>query len=128
VAVKVSDGSAAGSGKGRAAPQKPASFTFLGQSYPVASWPQLLATLCQVMAERHPDDFAARALTVRGPRRRHIAAAPDGMINPVPIGVADLWLEGNQSSRTAQRVAQLILETFGYAHNDLSVMIQQEHA
>jgi hypothetical protein len=112
---------------GRAAPQKPASFTFLGQSYPVASWPQLLATLCQLMVERHPDNFVARALTVRGPRRQHIAATPDGMINPVPIGVAGLWLEGNQSSRTAQRVAGLILEAFGYAGDDFELVIQQQH-
>ena len=80
------------------------------------------------MAERHPENFVEQALTVRGPRRQHIAAASDDMISPVPIGVGGLWLEGNQSSRTAQRVAQLILKAFGYAHDDLSVMIQQEHA
>jgi hypothetical protein len=76
------------------------------------------------MAERHPDDFVAQALTVRGPQRRHIAAAPDGMVSPVPIGVAGLWLEGNQSSRTAQRVAGLILESFGYAGDNLHVMLE----
>lgn len=124
-AVQVSDDSAAGSGKGRAALRKPASFTFMGQSYPVASWPQLLVRLCQIMAELHPDDFTARALTVRGPRRQHIAAAPDGMINPVPVGVADLWLEGNQSSTSAQRVAELILEAFGYSSVDFTVSITQ---
>jgi restriction system protein len=126
VAVKVSDGSAAGSGKGRAAPQKPASLTFLGQSYPVVSWPQLLVTLCQVMAERHPDDFAERALTVRGPRRQHITADADGMISPVPIGVAGLWLEANQSSTSAQHVAELILKTFGHGDEDLQIVIQQQ--
>jgi restriction system protein len=112
----------AGHSKPRAAAKKPASFTFLGQSYPVASWPQLLVTLCQVMAERHPDDFAARVLTVRGPRRQHIASAPDGMINPVPLGVADLWLEANQSATSAQRVAEMILEAFGYESDDLRIV------
>jgi restriction system protein len=126
-AVEVSDGSAAGSGKGRAAAKKPAGFTFLGQSYPVVSWPQLLVTLCQIMAERHPDDFVERALTVRGPRRQHIAAAPDGMINPAPLGVGGLWLEANQSSTSAQRVAELILEAFGYAGDDFELVIQRQH-
>jgi hypothetical protein len=89
----------------------------------VASWPQLLVRLCQIMAERHPDDFADRALAVRGPRRHHIAAAPDGMINPVPIGVGDLWLEANQSSTSAQRVAELLLQAFGYSSVDFRISI-----
>ncbi len=96
-----------GQSKPRAAATKPANFTFRGQSYKVASWPQLLVTLCQIMAERHPENFADWALMVRGPRRQHIAAAPDDMISPVPIGAGGLWLEGNQSSRTAQRMVQL---------------------
>jgi hypothetical protein len=75
------------------------------------------------MAERHPDDFVARALMVRGPRRQHIAAAPDGMISPVSVGVADLWLEANQSSTSARRVAELILEAFGYSSADFKVSI-----
>ncbi len=123
--VDLPDADDAGTDRSRATPQKPVSFTFLGQSYLVASWPQLLVRLCQIMAERHPDDFVARALTVRGPRRSHIASTPDGMINPAPIGVADLWLEANQSSRTAQRVAQLILEAFGYANDDFDPVVQQ---
>lgn len=122
-AAELPEVSDAGSGKGRAAPQKPAGFTFAGQSYPATSWPQLLVTLCQIMAERHPDDFVERALTVRGPRRQHIAAAPDGMINPAPLGVGDLWLEANQSSTSAQRVAELILEAFGYSSADMKVSI-----
>lgn len=82
------------------------------------------ATLCEIMAERHPDDFAAHALTVRGPRRRHIAADADGMINPVPIGATGLWQEANQSATSAQRVAELILEVFGYSGGDFYVAIQ----
>ena len=111
-------------GTSRAVQQKPASFTFLGQSYPVVSWRALLVTLCEIMAERHPDDFAARALTVRGPRRQHIAAAPDRMINPVPIGMSDLWLEANQSATSAQRVAELILGAFGYTTGDFQFVSQ----
>jgi restriction system protein len=114
----------AGHSKPRAAATKPASFTLQGQSYPVVSWRALLVTLCEIMAERHPDDFTARALAVRGPRRQHIAAAPDGMINPVPIGVSDLWLEANQSATSAQRVAELILEAFGYTTGDFHVASQ----
>ena len=114
-----------GHGTSRAVQKKPASFTFLGQSYPVVSWRALLVTLCEIMAERSPDDFAARALTVRGPRRSHIVAAPDGMINPIPIGSTGLWLEANQSSRTAQRVAELILKAFDYTNNDLHINVKQ---
>lgn len=120
--MELPEASDAGSGKPKATAKKPASFTLLDQSYPVSSWRELLVTLCQVMAERHPDDFVDRALMVRGPRRQHIAAAPDGMINPVPLGVADLWLEANQSAISAQRVAEMILEAFGYESDDLRIV------
>lgn len=122
--VELPEASDAGSGKPKAAAKKPTGFTLLGQSYPVSSWRELLVTLCQLMVERHPDDFAARVLTVRGPRRQHIAAAPDGMINPVPLGVAGLWLEANQSATSAQRVAELILGAFGYSGGDFYVALQ----
>lgn len=120
-ATDLPDDAGTGSGKGRMASQRPASFTFLRKPYPIASWRELLVTLCQVMAERHPDDFVNRALTVRGPRRQHIAAAPDGMISPIPINGGDLWLEANQSSTSALRVAELILEAFGYSSADFLV-------
>jgi restriction system protein len=120
-----SDAPDAGGGKSRLAARKLASFTLLGQYHPVASWPQLLVTLCQVMAEQHPDDFVAKALAVRGPRRQHIAAAPDGMIAPVPLGVANLWLEANQSATSAQRVAELILGAFRYSAGDFHVVVRQ---
>jgi restriction system protein len=125
-AVDLPDDAGAGSGKGRTAPQKPSGFTFLGQPYPIASWRELLVTLCQLMADRHPDDFAARALTVRGPRRQHIAAAPDGMINPVAVGATGLWLEANQSSRTARRVVELIMQAFDYAQDSCVIAAEAE--
>jgi hypothetical protein len=46
------------------------------------------------------------------------------MINPVPIGATGLWLEANQSSRTAQRVVELILVAFGYSSGDFHIAIQ----
>jgi restriction system protein len=121
--VELPEASDAGSGKPKAAAKKPTGLTFLGQSYPVSSWRDLLVTLCQIMAERQPDDFVERALTVRGPRRQHIAATPDGMINPAPLGVGDLWLEANQSSTSAQRVAELLLQAFGYSSVDFRISI-----
>ncbi len=124
VSVELPEASDAGSGKPKAAAKKPTGFTLLGQSYPASSWRDLLVTLCQIMAERHPHDFVERALTVRGPRRQHIAAASDRMINPVPIGVDDLWLEANQSATSAQRVAEMILQAFGYSGGDFHVAIQ----
>jgi restriction system protein len=123
VSVELPEASDARSSRPTAAAKKPSGFTFLGQSYPASSWRDLLVTLCQLMAERHPDHFVAAALTVRGPRRQHIAATPDGMINPVPIGAGDLWLEANQSSTSAQRVAELLLQAFGYSSADSRISI-----
>ena len=52
-----------------------------------------------------------------------IAVTPDGMINPVPLGVADLWLEANQSATSAQRVAVLILDAFDHPSESCQVVM-----
>lgn len=99
-----------------AAVTKPTSFLLFGETYPFGTWRGMLLRVCEVLALRQ-DRFAEVAVTIRGRSRQHIALAPDGMIDPLLIEGTDLWLEANQSSRTSQRVVQMLLAAFGYSEN-----------
>ena len=102
----------------KTASQKPTGFTLFGAAYPADSWRGVLLGVCEVLVQRHPDDFAQRAVTVRGRTRQHIAPTPEGMINPAPILGTDLWLEANQSSRSALRVVEMLLDAFGHSPDE----------
>ena len=109
--------------KSKKAPgEKPPEFMLFGESHTAGTWRGLLMTVCEVVAQRHPDDFSAKAVTVKGRTRQQIAESPDGMINPLPIGNTGLWLEANQSRRSALRVVELVLTAFGYPPNELRLL------
>ena len=92
---------------------KPAGFTIFGQDYPVVSWKGLLTKLCAVLAARHPDDFAARATTIKGRKRHYFAPSPDMMINPAPIDGLDLYVETNLSAKDTIKLCHRLLEILG---------------
>jgi restriction system protein len=90
---------------------KPASFRLFDKVYPLATWRGLLLQVCSDLAQRR-DDFAEVAVTVHGRSRQYIAPAPTGMIDPLPIPGTGLWLEANQSRRSALQVVALLLQAF----------------
>ncbi len=100
---------------------KPTSFILLGQSYAVSSWKELLLMACAVLAERHGDDFAPKAFTIKGRKRQYIAPTPDGMINPARIPETDLWVEANQSAKSAVQLVEKLLAAFDYDATEPSV-------
>lgn len=104
---------------GKKAGQKPTGFVLFGETYEVDTWRGLLLKVCEVLAQLHPDNFAEVAVTVKGRTRQHIAPSPNGMINPMAIAGTDLWLEANQSKRSALRVVELALEAFGHEPSEL---------
>ena len=77
----------------------------------------MMLTACEVLASRHAD-FAEIAVSLRGRSRQHIAASRDGMINPLPIAGVALWIEANQSGRSAVKIVERLLSAFGYSNSD----------
>lgn len=99
---------------------RPARFVLLGETYPLETWRGMMLTACAVLAGRHAD-FAEVAVSIRGRSRQHIAASPDGMIDPLPIAGVALWVEANQSGRSAVRIVERLLSAFGYSKDDFRV-------
>ncbi len=82
----------------------------------------MMLMACAVLAGRHAD-FAEIAVSIRGRSRQHIAASPDGMIDPLPIAGAELWTEANQSGRSAVRIVEKLLSAFGYSEDEFRIEI-----
>ena len=69
--------------------------------------------LCAVLAARHPEDFAARATTIKGRKRHYFAPSPDRMINPAPIEGAELYVETNLSAKDTIKLCHRLLDALG---------------
>ena len=107
---------------GRAASIRPESVTLFGTVYPVRSWKGVLLTVCEALASRHPDTFAAVATSVRGRKRQYVATSGEGMISPATIGNAGLWIETNLSAASILKIVRVLLEAFGYSADDALVL------
>jgi len=101
---------------------EPTGFTLLGQHYAGAStWRAVLLGVCAALAAEHGPAFAEAAFTVRGRSRQYVAATPDGMIAPAQIPGTGLWVEANQSARSAQQVIAKLLAALGHEGGDFGV-------
>jgi len=78
--------SAGGGGSRR----RPASFTFLSETHPVSSWPDLLVQVCLLMRQRHPEDFE-KVLEVRGRERPYFSRSAEDLHVPKPVGDSGIY-------------------------------------
>lgn len=105
--------------------RKPEAITLLGDHYPVQNWKGLLMAVCTVLAERHPEQFAASGQTLRGRKRRYISTAQENMFSPVLIPGTALFVETNLSSGNILQLAHGLLEGLGYPTDLLVVQMRQ---
>lgn len=119
-----SDATAANTASPAAATQtagKPTGFVLFGQHHAADTWRGVLVGVCEVLVQRHGAAFGPAAATVKGRTRQTIVVSPDGMITPAPIPGTDLWVEANQSARSAVQVVGKLLAALGHQAGDFSV-------
>ena len=73
----------AGGGSSR---RRSASFTFLSETQPVSSWPDLLVRVCLLMRQRHPEDFE-KVLEIRGRERPYFSRSAEDLYVPNWLGI-----------------------------------------
>lgn len=93
---------------------KPTAFVLFEQHHPVQHWRDILIQTLAILAQRHPDTFAATAATVRGRTRQYVDSRPDRMISPASIPGTELYVETNLSSKDILRLVETFLALFGY--------------
>lgn len=103
--------------------QKPSGILLFDRHYPVTTWKGVFLKTIEVLHERHPNDFAEKAATLRGRKRQYIAPSPEGMTAPNAIPGTPLWAETNLSARSIQRLSRRLVEIFGYPPDALTIRV-----
>ena len=107
----------AGGGTSR---RKPASFTFLSETQPVSSWPDLLVQVCLLMRQQHPEDFE-KVLEVRGRMNPYFSRAAEDLYVPKPIGDTGIYASCQGAGSLIEQRARRVVEWFGYPAGSLTV-------
>jgi hypothetical protein len=94
------------------------SFSFKGVKHEAKHWKDVLIGVCNVMLEKHPDQFS-RVLELKGQKRPWFAQNPDGLSLPERVDQTDIFVETRKSADRIVEMARAITAMFGYAQNDL---------
>ena len=100
--------------------RRPASFTFLSETRPVSSWPDLLVQVCQVMRQRHPEDFE-RILEIRGRRLPYFSRSPEDVHQPKAVGDTGIYASCQGTGALLEIRTRRVLEFFGYPADSIAV-------
>ena len=106
-----------GSGGSR---RRPASFSFLTETLAAASWPDLLIGVCELMWQRHPDQFE-KILEIRGRSLPYFSRNQDDVHLPRQIGDSGIYASCQGAGVLIEGRAKRVIESFGYSGELLSV-------
>lgn len=104
--------------------QKISSFSLFGKMYEADSWRTMLYKICQLLIEKHNDQFAEKATVLKGSKRHYITFNPADLRDPAQIDGTNLWLETNLSAQQTVSVISKLLDSFG--HDKSSFIIYRE--
>lgn len=93
---------------------KPGAITLFGVRYSVKNWKAVLITVCTILGQRHPEQFAEYGQALRGRKRQYISTAPETIFAPAPIPGTALYVETNMSSGNIVQLVHSLLEGLGY--------------
>ena len=111
--------SAVGGNLGR----RPASFTFLSETRPVSSWPDLLVQVCLVMCQRHPEEFE-RILDIRGRRLPYFSRSREDVHQPKSVGDTGIYASCQGTGALLAMRAKRVVELFGYPADSLTIELR----
>ncbi|MBW2029852.1 MAG: restriction endonuclease subunit R [Deltaproteobacteria bacterium] len=96
------------------------SFTFLGNKYSAKAWKDLLIKLCEIMANKHKEDFEM-VLTLSGRNRDYFSVNPYELLNSEKIKGTDIYVDVDLNAMGIVALCHRMLELFGYKEKDLSI-------
>ncbi len=100
--------------------RRPASFTFESESQTTSSWPDLLIGVCELMRQRHPDDFE-RILSIRGRSLPYFSRSEDDVHHPRQIGDSGIYASCQGAGVLIEGRAKRVVELFGYSSGSLTI-------
>ncbi len=103
--------------------RRPASFTFLSETRPVSSWPDLLVQVCLVMRQRHLEDFE-RILDIRGRKNTYFSRSAEDLNGPKPVGDTGIYASCQGTGASLEMKARRVVELFGYPADSLTIELR----
>ena len=97
-----------------------ASFTFLSETRPVSSWPDLLVQVRMVMSQRHPGEFE-RILKIRGRKNPFFSRSAEDFYVPKPVGETGLYASCQGGGSLLEQRARRVVDMFGYSAESLTI-------
>lgn len=97
------------------------SFTFLGTTYAVQEWNEILTGVCKIMAERHPDQSEQVLLSFRGHTRKYFSRDKKELEQPKNIPNTGIYAMTKCGANEMVRRSKDVIKRFGYDPDDLKV-------
>ena len=99
---------------------RPASFTFESQRTEVRSWPELLVGVCEIVKERHPQEFE-KILDIRGRSIPYFSRNEEEIHLPRQIGETGIYASCQGAGELIERRARRVVSLFGYPEASLVI-------
>ena len=111
---------AASGGSGGGSRRRPASFSFESETHTASSWPDLLIAVCELMRQRHTDDFE-NILAIRGRSLPYFSRDEDEVHHPRQIGDSGIYASCQGAGVLIEGRAKRVVELFGYPGESLTI-------
>ncbi len=100
------------------------SFSFLGRTYAVPTFREMLTEVCNILYARHAADFA-KVETLVGKKRVYFSTSSKNMWEPRRVKGTSYFVETHFSADMVVRFVHKVLALFGYDPNSLTVNLRQ---
>jgi len=100
--------------------KKPESIKFQDKPYEVNSWREVLGTVAEQIYEDRKD--FTLALKIKGRKRVYFSKNAGDLRDPQKVKGTPYFFEGNINANRTMRIANRLLEIFGYDESDLKII------
>lgn len=101
--------------------KQPKSFTFLGATYKVQEWNEILTGVCKIMEDKHPDTFEQFLVGFRGRTRRYFSRNRKELEQPKEIPDTGVYAMTKLGANEMVRRSKDVIRRFGYNPDELRV-------
>jgi len=96
------------------------SFALKGVKYEVKRWRDVLTRVCEVMLEKHRDQFS-QVLELKGQKHHWFSMNPNELTFPERIDESAFFVQNHWDANSIVSISRAIIALFGYSKDDLKL-------
>lgn len=101
--------------------KQPMSFTFIGTTYAVQEWNEILTGVCKIMSEKEPDKFEQVLVSFRGRTRKYFSRDKSELEQPKNISNTGIYAMTKCGANEMVRRTKDVIKRFGYNPDDIKI-------